>query len=159
MSSENYVHMMKESLEKKLEILHRIEQKNIDQQNVLMDPNADPDDFEVTVDAKTGLIEEIEKLDEGFEKLFSQVEDELKTNKDRYKDDIERMQELIGQITDTSAHIQSQERTNYELATEKFSVIRKQVQKVRASQKAVNTYYRNMMRTDYETPQFMDDKN
>ena len=88
--------MMKESLEKKLEILHRIEQKNIDQHNVLMDPNADPDDFEVTVDAKTGLIEEIEKLDEGFEKLFSQVEDELKINKDRYKDDIERMQELIG---------------------------------------------------------------
>ncbi|MBO6215949.1 MAG: flagellar protein FliT, partial [Lachnospiraceae bacterium] len=101
MGSENYIQMMRESLEKKEDILKKIEQKNIDQQNILLDPNADPDDFDATIDAKGSLIEELEKLDAGFEKLFSEVETELKDNKESYKDEIKRMQELIGIITDS----------------------------------------------------------
>lgn len=158
MNSENYILMMRESLEKKLEILHEIEQKNMDQQQVLLDPNADPDEFEATVDAKASLIEELEKLDAGFENLFKEVEAELNTDKDKYKNEIRLMQELITSVTDVGAHIQSQEKTNYELAQEKFSNVRTQIQKVRSSQKAVDTYYRNMMQTDYDTPQFMDNK-
>ena len=46
-----------------------------------------------------------------------------------------------------------------EAMQKKFSEVKKQVREVRASQKVVNQYYRNMMKTGYVDPQFLDDKN
>lgn len=157
MADNDYVRMLRESLEKKERILVQIEQKNIDQQNILLDPNADPDEFDETIEAKARLVDEIVKLDEGFETLYNEVGAILESNKAAYADEIKKMKTLISSITDHSSHIQAQEKRNYELAKNKFATVRKQVQKVRTSQRAVNKYYQTMMKTDYE-PQFFEDK-
>ena len=76
--------------------------------------------------------------------------------KEQYKDEIHRMQDLIRQVTDLSTAIQAQERENEKLAKQRFTYVRKQVQKVRKSQKAVNSYYHNMLKEGAVEPQFMD---
>ena len=41
---------------------------------------------------------------------------------------------------------------------QKFTEVKKQVREIRSSQKVVNQYYRNMMKTNYIDPQFLDNK-
>lgn len=154
--TDNYVLILRESLEKKVEILEHIQAENRKQKQVLEDANSDVDEFEATLDYKASLVDQIVKLDDGFETLFARVEEELQANKETYKEEIQRMQELIRQITDLSTAVQAQEKENEKLAKAKFAYVRKQVQKVRKSQKAVNNYYQSMRGDSVYQPQFMD---
>lgn len=158
MSSSGYIEMLRSSLEKKLSILDRIIAENERQLDVLRDSNALPEDLEATIDKKADYIDEIDALDDGFELLFERVKKELDANRQAYAPEISKMQTLIRQITDRSAQIESQEQRNREVAGDKFTYIKTQVKKVSKSQKAVNTYYRNMMKASYYDPQFMDNK-
>ena len=49
-------------------------------------------------------------------------------------------------------------RANKALMQEKFAAVKRQVREVRQSQKVVNQYYRNMMKTNFIDPQFTDKK-
>ena len=119
--TDNYVLILRESLEKKVEILEHIQAENRKQRQVLEDNNSDVDEFEATLDYKASLVDQIVKLDDGFETLFARVEEELQANKETYKEEIRRMQELIRQITDLSTAVQAQEKENEKLAREKFA--------------------------------------
>ena len=154
--TDNYVLILRESLEKKVEILQHIQAENQKQKQVLSDNNSDVDGFEATLDYKASLVEQVLQLDDGFDSLFQRVEPEIQANKESYKDEIHKMQELIRQITDLSTAIQAQERENEKLAKARFTYVRKQVQKVRKSQRAVNSYYQNMLKDGAVEPQFMD---
>lgn len=157
-NTSGFVVMLRESLERKIFLLDRIIAVNEKQLDVLRDVNSLPEDLEATVNEKSDLVEELDTLDEGFETVFSKVKIEIEKNRDIYRDEISKMKILIRQITDRSAQIQSQEIRNKENAEGKFSYIKDQVKKITMSQKAVNTYYRNMMKVNYVDPQFMDDK-
>lgn len=157
-NTSGFVVMLRESLERKIFLLDRIIAVNEKQLDVLRDVNSLPEDLEATVNEKSDLVEELDTLDEGFETVFSKVKIEIEKNRDIYRDEISKMKMLIRQITDRSAQIQSQEIRNKENAEGKFSYIKDQVKKITMSQKAVNTYYRNMMKVNYVDPQFMDDK-
>ena len=156
MRNQSYVQMLRESLEKKITLLHLIEEENKRQKQILLDPKATPDEFVDNIEKKGSYVAEVSSLDEGFEALFSRVQEEIEANRAAYRFEIERMQELIPDITALSARIQSQEQENYELTQKKFSSVKEQVQKIRKSQKAVTKYYRSMGRMDYKEPQFMD---
>lgn len=158
MTSMNYILILLQDLKKKNLVLDRIIDANKRQKEALEDPNLDPDDFDKLVEEKSQLIEELERLDDGFDQVFSRVRDELQGNKEAYKDEIREMQKLIRQLTDKSATIQTGELRNKELMQKKFSEVKKQVREIRASQKVVNQYYRNMMKSNYVDPQFMDNK-
>lgn len=157
-NTSGFVVMLRESLERKIFILDRIIAVNEKQLDVLRDVNSLPEDLEATVNEKSDLVEQLDTLDEGFETVFSKVKIEIEKNRDTHRDEIAKMKTLIRQITDRSAQIQSQEIRNKENAEGKFSYIKDQVKKITKSQKAVNTYYRNMMKVNYVDPQFMDDK-
>lgn len=157
-NTSGYVVMLRESLEQKVFILDKIIAINERQLDVLRDINSLPEDLDATVEEKSDLVEQLDTLDEGFETVFSKVKLEIEKNRDIYRDEIAKMKTLIRQITDRSAQIQSQEIRNKENAEDKFSYIKDQVKKITQSQKAVNTYYRNMMKVNYVDPQFMDDK-
>ena len=68
------------------------------------------------------------------------------------------MQECIRRLTAKSADIQTQEARNKTLMEQKFASVRRQAREVRKSQKIVNQYYKNMMKTNYIEPQFTDNK-
>lgn len=153
-----YLTILMESLEKKIRILDQIILADQEQREALEDPNLDPDDFDRIVEKKTEYIEQLEQLDAGFEEVFARVKEELDGNRKQYKEQIHIMQDLIRKITDKSLMIQKQEAQNKELMEKKFASVRSQAREVRKSQKIVNQYYKNMMKNNYNDPQFLDNK-
>ena len=150
MADNQYITIMLQSLHKKEKVLNSIIQINKRQKEELENPSLDPDDFDKTVEEKSELIEQLELLDNGFEKLYEKVREELQTNKEIYKDEILKMQGCIRTLTDRSMEIQ--------LMEQKFASVKKQVKEIRSSQKVVNQYYKNMMKKGYVEPHFLDNK-
>lgn len=153
-----YVDIMIQSLKKKLTVLDEIKKLNILQQNLLEDEKAEADAFDKTVEDKSALIEQLEQLDSGFDKLFERVRAELAEHTEDYKDKIAKMQDCIRRITDLSMELQRQEARNRDLMTRKFVSVRQKAKIVRTNTKAANQYYQNMMQINTVDPQFMDRK-
>lgn len=158
MEEKNYIPIMIQSLKKKEQILINIIQVNQRQREELENPALDPDDFDTTFEKKATLIEQLEMLDNGFQEIYERVRDELNEHREEHREEIAQMQEYIRSLTEKSADIQAQELRNKELMQQKFATVKKQVKEVRKSQKVVNQYYKNMMRTNYIDPQFTDKK-
>lgn len=155
---ETYVSIMLQSLKKKLQVLDELEKLNERQKLTLESADGTADEFDEIVEKKSALIEQLEQLDSGFEKLFNRVRDELDNNKEAYKDEIHQMQDYIRAITDRSMEAQAQEARNKELMTQKFAKVKTQARQVRANSKATNSYYQSMSKTSVVDPQFMDNK-
>ena len=158
MTDNQYITIMLQSLQKKEKVLNSIIQINKRQKEELENPSLDPDDFDKTVEEKSELIEQLELLDTGFEKLYDKVREELQANKELYKDEILQMQGSIRALTEKSMEIQAQEARNKQLMEQKFASVKKQVREIRSSQKVVNQYYKNMMKKGYVEPHFLDNK-
>ena len=158
MEKNQYIPIMLQSLKKKNQILDSIIELNKRQREELEDPALDPGDFDKTVQEKAVQIEALEALDAGFQEVYEKVRDDLKDNKDAYREEIAQMQDYIRRLTEKSAAIQVDETRNKSLMEKKFAAVRKQVKEVRKSQKVVNQYYKSMMKTNYIDPQFTDKK-
>lgn len=158
MEKSKYLPIMIQSLKKKEQTLDAILEINRRQREELENPALDPDDFEKTFEEKAALIDALENLDNGFQELFERVREELNTNREAYREEIAEMQAYIRRLTEKSADIQTQEARNKNLMDQKFATVRKQVKEVRKSQKVVNQYYKNMMKTNFVEPQFTDKK-
>lgn len=154
----DYITIMIESLEKKTDVLGHIIELNRQQKLMLQDPNLLPEDFEKNMDYKSQLVDQLNLLDNGFEKLFQRVKETLQENKQQYAVQIEKMQTLIKAITEQTNTIQTQEIRNREEASRKFADVRDQVKGVRNSQKVVHQYYQNMMRQKAYAAQVIDNK-
>jgi hypothetical protein len=118
------------------------------------------EDFDENANCKMQLIEEIDKLDEGFEDLFDRVKEQLDApgGKEKYAAEILRMQELIRRITEMSASIQAQEARNKTLVEQYFQQSRERIRKGRTSSKAAMDYYKSMSQTSFTQPHFLDNK-
>lgn len=149
-----YVRILRESLEKKVELLKLISKENEVQNRVLIDETSTPDDLQATMDHKDGWVDQISTLDDGFSVIFNKVKPLLTDHKDKYRDEISRMKDLVREITDLTATIRKQEQENYKLLDQKFTGIRQQVKKIRKSQSAVSKYYKTM-NGEYDS-QFLD---
>ena len=156
--TDNYIDIMLQSLKKKEQVLKAIIDENLKQREILEDVNGEADAFDATVEAKAKLIEQLEQLDSGFEKLFERMKEELEGNQDKYAEQIRQMKEYIKKITDKSIEIQAQEARNKDLMTSKFATIKKQVKTMRKSSAAASEYYKTMAKLNYVDPQFMDGK-
>lgn len=156
--SENYVDIMLQSLKKKEQVLKAIIDENLKQREILEDVNGDADAFDATMEMKAKLIEQLEQLDSGFEKLFERMKDELEGNKDRYAEQIRQMQQYIRSVTDKSIEIQAQEARNKDLMISKFASVKKQVKTMRRSSAVASQYYKTMSKVNLIDPQFMDGK-
>ena len=156
--TDNYIDIMLQSLKKKEQVLKAIIDENLKQREILEDVNGEADAFDATVEAKAKLIEQLEQLDSGFEKLFARMKEELEGNQDKYAEQIRQMKEYIKKITDKSIEIQAQEARNKDLMTSKFATIKKQVKTMRKSSAAASEYYKTMAKLNYVDPQFMDGK-
>ena len=145
MSEKNYIQILEDSLEKKIDVLRQLQVLCQEQANILQDDGSTPEAFEENIDRKGQLIEHLERLDQGFEQLFAKVEQTLEADRDQYADAIRHMQEMIREITQRSSNLQVLEKQNSELAKAKFSQIRTQTKEIRQSRKVVNSYYQNIL--------------
>ncbi len=148
---------MSESLIIKKGILERLTVLNDEQESIASQETFDDEAFRDNVDKKAELIDEMVKLDEGFNSLFNRVKEQLDANREGYRDEIAAMQQLIRDITDLAASVEAKENRNRVLMQNKFMAMRKEVQNAKRSTQMANTYYKNMNKLNYE-PQFMDKK-
>lgn len=155
--SETYVDIMIQSLKKKEQVLDQIMLENRKQKDVLENPACTPDEFDQTVENKAALIEQLEQLDSGFEKLFERVKDELEQKKDVYAKQIGLIQQYIRSVTDKSVEIQAQEARNKDLMTKKFAFVRQQAKSMRTGSQVASKYQQSMSKLNLIDPQFMDD--
>lgn len=155
---ENYINILIQSLEQKSHVLSSILEENETQKTVLKADDLDADAFEKTIEKKSELIERIEALDSGFEKVYDHVKNMLEEGRERYKPEIARMQQLIGDITDKTVKIQKQELENRNLAESQFSNARRKVKMAKNTKQVASTYRTNMAKLNIIDPQFMDKK-
>lgn len=156
--SQSNAQILMESLEKKNRILDEIIRENEVQEKILKEEELDMDALDVSTDRLGTLAEQLERLDDGFEAVYDRTREELIANKESYRREITRMQELIGQITDKVVKINASRMRNKRQAEQQFKKSRDQIGKAASQVKASRNYYNNMNRLNYVAPQFYDSK-
>ena len=159
MENMDYVVMLRESLEKKADVLRVLNIRNKEQEAILKDPNSTPDDLEKNMNMKSELIERIVMLDDGFEQLFNRVKAIIEADRDTYAEEIRLMQELIKKVTALTADVEASEYRNKEYAKTRFANVKKEVREIKKSSDVVSSYCKHMMspRTTAD-PAFLDKK-
>lgn len=156
--TENYLNILEESLEKKLQVMDQIKEYSLLQQKIFQEENADLEKFDEYVDKKSGLLEELTELDAGFEALYQNVSGELQDNRGKYTGQIRRLQGLVTKVTEESVAIQAQEARNKKLVEDYFRKTRAGLAKTRKSSKAAFDYYKSMSGSGVASSQFYDNK-
>ena len=157
---ENYIQIMLESLKKKETILDAISEKNLQQKEVVKAEELSFEAFDRIIDEKADLIEQLDKLDFGFEALYERVKEEIQSEegKVKYRSEIKEMQECIRNITEKSTFIQVQEKRNKQTIEAVFRSEKEKLKSGKVSSRAAVNYYKTMNQTNYVSPQFLDKK-
>ena len=145
----NYLQIMIDSLKKKKDILDKIIVLNETQNKILSNTEFEHDAFENNMHEKGECIDELEKLDEGFQSVFDRIKEELSDNK--------TMKTLIKAVTELGAKIEVQEARNKVKVEAMFRRERQEHKEAKRSASMAKSYYQNMSRVSDE-PQFMDTK-
>jgi len=154
----NYIKVMIDSLRKKVSILDEIININNQQAKIIVDVKKNMVEYEASIDQKQMLIDELNKLDDGFQALYNRIQEEIISNSNSHKEEIKEMQKLISIITDKSVEIQSGEEKNRQVIAQQFALLKREVKGFKENRKIANKYYNTMQRIDYITPQFLDKK-
>ena len=157
METENYLQIMTSSLEKKKKILQDIVDYNVEQERIVTSGEFDGDKFQKNMENKAECIDMLNTLDEGFQSVYDRVKADVEMYKQNYKADIQRLQQLIKEVSALSAAIQAQESRNKLQIERKFSELKQETKTAKRSVSMANKYYQNMSRVSSE-PQFMDHK-
>lgn len=162
--TESYLDMLSRSLDRKLEILKQIEQENRKQTDLLDFPVQGAElsgkweeAFDQTVEAKGRMIEELTRLNDGFDLLFSKVQVELTLQKEKYRTQLARLQDQIREVTEMSNRIQVQEQRNKALVDQYFSEERTKIKVGKRSTATAMKYYQTMNRTQFVPSQAVDE--
>lgn len=151
--------LLEDSLRKKVIVLNDIMALSEEQENLLKQEKMDSEVIDELIDRKDVLVEELTRLDDGFESLYDRIQKQLQDNKEAYRTQIAAMQKLITEITEKTVSIQAQEQRNKKLVEQYFAKERDYLRQERINSKAVYDYYRRMSGGEYTAPQFMDSKN
>lgn len=154
----SYVEIMKDSLVKKIAVLEKISGQNKIQQELAKAEEFDYDVFGKTLEEKDKLIDEINRLDSGFQSIFDRVKEILESGREKYADDIKEMQRLISVITDKSADVMAEEKRNREAIMNRKDSLKKEVGVARATNKVAANYYKTMSKLNVLDSQFIDAK-
>lgn len=140
---EDYLQLLEESLVKKIRVLDKIEEFDLKQKEALYSEDATPnfEKFDVFIEEKEKLINELNSLDDGFEALYTRVADDLKSDIPGNASRIRKLQELIREITDKSVEIQKQEVENKTLIEKYFQNARGDIGKGRSSLNVAYSYF------------------
>ena len=108
----SYLQILQDSLDKKLQMLVKIEEKSLEQSAMLKNQEVDLVAVDTNMDEKAELIEKVLSIDNGFESIYEKIREQLISNKEQYKDEIKTIKALIEKVTEKSASIQAIEARN-----------------------------------------------
>lgn len=157
--TKSYVRVLKESLCRKKEILKELLTDTAKQTELIDGEEIGWDEFERIMEHKEKLIEELEKLDDGFDLVFQRVQEELTGNPKQYETDIQFMKGLIRDITSLSTSLEADENRNKTAIERRMLTGKKELHRKKVSAKAATTYYQNAKQFNFVDPQLLDKKN
>ena len=156
-NTKNYLQVLSESLDKKILIIDELSKLTEIQKDIVSADSFDDEAFDNNVEQKAGLINELIKLDNGFQILYDNVKKLIEGNKDMYKEEILLMQDKIRSISDKNASLQVAEARNKELISKRFAVLKREARQMKKNRSAAANYYKSMNNISNE-PIFMDKK-
>ena len=155
---ESQLTILSESLDKKLEVLRKIQEYNRRQEEVFSAEKVDMSLFDDAVEEKQRLIDEEVRLDDGFEIMYEKLAGELEGNRQRYAAQIRELQAKVAKVTELSVSVQAQEARNKKLIESYFAKERANIGQRRKSARSAFDYYKSMSSTGYSQPQMYDSK-
>ena len=150
--------MLVECLEKKNQILDNLTAINKKQTALIQNEDFSLTEFDKCVDEKGILIDNILKLDSGFEGLYNKVGKTVADNPSAYKGQLSKMQKLITEITEKSVSVQAEEERNKALIESRFNREKSRIKSGRSSSKVAMDYYNSMNKLNHIDSQFWDKK-
>ena len=155
---ESQLTILSESLDKKLEVLRKIQEYNRRQEEVFSAEKVEMSLFDDAVEEKQRLIDEVVRLDDGFEIMYEKLARELEGNRQRYAAQIRELQAKVAKVTELSVSVQAQEARNKKLIESYFAKERANIGQRRKSARSAFDYYKSMSSTGYTQPQMYDSK-
>lgn len=147
-----------QSLVKKNELLDQMIRQNSVQEELLKQEEFDMDAFDAAIDKQSLYVDELDKLDRGFEAVYDRVRNELIANREHYRDEIARMKEQIQQITDKIVTLNAGNMRNKMLAENQFKKRQIAIGSGVSKNRAAKNYYNSMNNLNAVAPQFYDSK-
>ena len=154
----SYIGILKETLTKKLSVLQAYIEATERQAQIAESEDFDLEAFESNMEQKDALLDQVNELDEGFDRVFQQIRADLQVHKDEYKKEIRELQELIRKCTDLGVEIQTMEERNRQRLEQVFSSQQRSIRQVKANSKSVSNYYKAMNPAKNMDSYFMDQK-
>lgn len=158
MMKETYIKLLRDTLERKLQVLDQLILLTEQQDKVISAEHFDEDSFMQCIEKKEEFLGDLDKLDQGFERVYQAVSTELSTKKELFKGDIFILQELITKITDRSVSLQAMEKRNKSKLELLFSRKRKEIKSSKALGKSATNYYKTMVQQHEQKSIFYDKK-
>ncbi len=156
--TENYIQIMAESLEKKLEVLDRITEVNKRQLECSTAQSFDEEAYDEIMDEKGGLIDEMNRLDDGFTSTYELIREEVQENPEKYRDGVLKLQGLVRQAVEKAVSVEAQEKRNKAAMEAALSMKRQEIKRSRLSTSAAVKYYNAVSKINQVDPQLMDKK-
>ncbi len=154
----NYIDILDESLDKKIAILEEIMVISEKQKKLLNAPDLDIEQYDAYVEQKDRFADDIELLDNGFEKVYDKVGQALKDNKSLYAEKIKSLQAKVSRVTELVSGIQAEEKRMFEAVKGSLNKKRSEVGQARKTSNVAANYYKVMSKVSTD-PQFMDKHN
>lgn len=157
--TEGYLQILIESLEKKNVVLDQIMELNKKQAEISSHQPMDMEAYDETVEEKGKLIDEINKLDDGFSTTYELIGDVVRKEPGKYREQVLMLQTLIREAVDKGVTIEAQEKRNRAALETVFRMKRQEIRQWKISTSAASKYYKSMNRINEVDPQLMDRKN
>ncbi len=158
MDNNTYVHILTDTLSKKSFLLDELIQITEMQERYITLTPPDMDNFETSLEDKEILINKINELDDGFEKIYEHVKNEIISNRVNHKEAIIELQNLIKQVTEKSTKLQTLEIRNKKSLEIFFANKKKEIKDFKRSSETATNYYKNMMNQQLDESYFLDKK-
>ena len=153
-----YMDMLVECLEKKNQILDNLTVLNKKQTELIQNEEFSLEEFDKCVEEKGILIDNILKLDSGFEGLYNKVGKTVAANPSAYKTQLSKMQKLITDITEKRVSLQAEEERNKSLIETRFNREKTRIKSGRSQSRVAMDYYNSMNKLNHVDAQFWDKK-
>ena len=154
----NELSILIETLQKKEEVLKEILSKSKEQLDIVKADEFDEEAFDERFNDKDVLIDELNRLDEGFDGVYNRIRSELKENLDDYKPQVASLQQLIRVTMDLGSEIHQTENKVKDALPNALSQKKRSLYDKRMTATGVANYYRASKMMDMQDPYFMDHK-
>lgn len=153
-----YIRMLIDVLEKKEVHLTNLLNFTTEQEKLLQEEEFKEAEFSVLMEKKSGNLRKLEEIDSGFQSLYNRVADEMKENKEQYKEQILAMQKLISKVTDLGVKLTALENKNRATLEAKLQGKKQNIRQFKVSRQTADKYYKNMIGMQTGASYFMDKK-